>query len=158
MRRYLLVFLMFLSVDLWSQEQLKGQNAREISLADPIGDTRTLSSLKGKVVLVDFWASWCVPCRRSNKDLLPIYEKYRSRGFEIFAVSIDDNANQWRKAIAADKITWIQVHQKGGWNAPIVNEWQIDQLPTSFLIDKTGKVVAISPGKKELQKQLDALL
>lgn len=94
--------------------QLKaGQDAPGISLSDVKGKLENLSDHKGKVVLVDFWASWCAPCRKANPNLVRLYKKYKQKGFEIFGVSIDENKTSWKKAIASDKITWPQVIETG---------------------------------------------
>ncbi len=135
-----------------------GDIAPEVELPNPDGQSVSLHSLKGKVVLIDFWASWCGPCRFSNKRLAPVYEKYKTTGFEIFAISIDENKNAWKKAIAADNIKWIQVNEAGGWQAPIARKWGIDQIPTSFLLDKDGSVVAIDPSEEKLISLLKKLL
>lgn len=132
--------------------------APDIELPDQQGNTFALASLRGKMVLVDFWASWCGPCRVTNKNMKPVYEKYREAGFEIFAVSIDDDLKAWKKAIAADKISWKQVNQQGGWGAPIAKKWAIEQLPTSFLLDKEGKVLAIDPSHDQLNQLLATYL
>ena len=81
---------------------------------------------------------------------MPIYEKYKSAGFEIFAVSLDENLTAWKKAIATDKITWVQVNDNGGWQAKTAAKWGIEQIPTSFLLDKNGKIVAIDPSEEKL--------
>src|SRR5262245_33081602 len=82
----------------------------QIKLPTVKGDTLSLESLKGKVILLDFWASWCGPCRASNKDLVKLYSKFKTKGFEIFSVSLDDNKKNWAKAITKDKMTWLQVN------------------------------------------------
>jgi peroxiredoxin len=135
-----------------------GEQAYEISLPGLNGDTITLSSLKGKVVLIDFWASWCGPCRMSNKQMVKFYPKYKNKGFEILGVSLDDNAADWKKAVAKDKISWLQVNDPGGWEARSALKWNLFAIPTTFLIDKEGRVVAIDPEKKDLEKALKELL
>ena len=135
-----------------------GQYAYEISLPSVTGDTLKLSSLKGKVVLLDFWASWCSPCRASNKRLTRLYPKYKDKGFEIFSVSIDDKKRDWIKAIGKDKINWLQVIDPGGWSAPTAVKWRIDGIPTSYLIDKTGKLIGMDLEGKDLEKSLQELL
>jgi len=135
-----------------------GEKVPEVLLPDPNGQKVSLDALRGKVVLIDFWASWCGPCRYSNKRILPIYEKYKTAGFEIFAISLDDNLHAWKKAIQVDNITWLQVNEAGGWDAPIARKWRIDQIPTSFLIDKEGRVVAIDPSEDKLVSLINKLL
>ncbi len=131
----------------------------QIKLPTVQGDSITLASLKGKVVLLDFWASWCMPCRAANKRLVKIYDKYKEKGFEIFSVSLDEDKKDWQKAIIKDKITWLQVNDpRGSWNAKTAADWNISVLPTSFLINKKGDVVAIDPEGRELEKGINELL
>ena len=114
--------------------------------------------MRGKVFLLDFWASWCGPCRVSNKQLVKLYAKYKASGFEILGVSLDENLNDWKKAIAKDKITWLQAIDTKGWDALSAAKWQVEAIPNSFLIDKSGKVVAINLEKDELEIKVRALL
>ena len=131
----------------------------QIKLPTVAGDSITLASQKGKVILLDFWASWCGPCRLSNKKLVKLYEKYKSQGFEIFGVSLDQEKRDWEKAIQKDKIAWLQVNDpRGSWNAKTAADWNISVLPTSFLINKKGDVVAIDLDGKELEKVIKELL
>ena len=131
----------------------------QIKLPTVKGDSITLASLKGKVVLLDFWASWCMPCRAANKKLVKLYDKYSKQGFEIFSVSLDEEKKDWQKAIIKDKINWLQVNDpRGSWNAKTAADWNISVLPTSFLINKKGDVVAIDPEGKELEKGIRDLL
>src|SRR5258708_5713138 len=122
-----LVFLPIVFICVAANAQIKfGFDAPEISLPSVSGDTLHLSSLKGKVVLLDFWASWCGPCRATNKQLAKLYPKFREKGFEIFSVSLDDNVQSWKKAIQKDKISWLQVNDGGGWDAKTAISWHID--------------------------------
>jgi peroxiredoxin len=131
----------------------------DFTLPDAKGDSIRLSSLKGKVLLLDFWASWCAPCRFSNKNLTKLYGKYKDQGFEILGVSLDDNGNAWKKAVNKDKISWLQIRDSGGWDAAIsATKWQVDAIPASFLIDKNGNVVAINAEKQELENKIRQLL
>ena len=130
----------------------------QIKLTTPTGDSISLSSLKGKVVLLDFWASWCIPCRSSNKKLTKLYKKYNARGFEIFGVSLDEDVSDWVKAISKDNITWPQVIDPRGQNARAAIDWNVYALPTSYLINKNGDVVAIGLEGRELEKALEKLL
>jgi thiol-disulfide isomerase/thioredoxin len=122
------------------------------------GDSVKLSSMKGKVFLLDFWASWCGPCRASNKQMVKFYNRYKDKGFEIFGVSLDDETGDWKKAIAKDKINWFQSIDKGGWDAMSAAKWNINAIPASFLINKNGDVVAVDPERGELEKMLKELL
>lgn len=131
----------------------------QIKLPTVTGDSITLASQKGKVILLDFWASWCGPCRVSNKKLVKLYEKYKPQGFEIFGVSLDQEKRDWEKAIQKDKVAWLQVNDpRGSWNAKTAADWNISVLPTSFLINKKGDVVAIDLEGKELEKMIKELL
>ena len=122
------------------------------------GDSIKLSSLKGKVFILDFWASWCGPCRYSNKHLVKMYNKYKDKGFEILSVSLDDQKNDWKKAASKDKITWMSGIDPGGWDAMAATKWQVDAIPASFLINKNGDVVAINLEKDDLEKKIKELL
>ena len=109
------VFLVITQIS--NAQPKQGKDAFEIALPSLSGDTLKLSSLKGKVVLLDFWASWCGPCRSANKDIGKLYSKFKDKGFEVFSVSLDDNISAWEKAVKKDKITWQQVNENGGWSA-----------------------------------------
>ena len=130
----------------------------QLRLPDVKGDSISLASLKGKVVLLDFWASWCVPCRLSNRRLVKLYKKYRDRGFEIYGVSVDEEKSDWMRAIAQDKITWIQVNDNAGNMGRTVMQWNITAIPTSFLINQAGDVVAINADGKKLDKLIQSLV
>jgi peroxiredoxin len=152
-----LAVILLLSQALNSQPRF-GQQAYEIALPTVIGDTIKLSSLKGKVVLIDFWASWCGPCRITNRKMVKIYPKYKAKGFEILGVSLDKDRADWKKAVVKDKISWLQVNDNGGWEAKTGAQWNIYQIPTSYLIDKEGRIVGMDLEGKELEKALRELL
>jgi len=130
----------------------------DFTVADIKGDSIKLSSLKGKVLILDFWASWCGPCRFSNKHLVKLYNKYKDKGLEILSVSLDEEVNDWKKAVTKDKITWVQGIDRGGWDALAAIKWQVDALPSSFVVDKNGDVVAINLEKEDLEKKIKELL
>lgn len=149
----LLLFFVFSAISGFSQPVI-GKPAPDISLKDINGNTRKLSDSKGKIILVDFWASWCMPCRKSNKELLPLYNKYKNKGFEIFAVSLDQKESDWRKAVIADKISWTQVIDTGGWDASVALAWGIELLPTSYLVNAEGTIIAVNPSRKLLERSI----
>jgi len=120
-----------------------GATPPEIALPDPDGDTITLSSTRGKVVLLDFWAAWCNPCRQENPNLVENYNKYNSKGFEIFQVSLDRERNNWLGAIESDALNqWIHVSDLQYWNSLVVTLYQLSSIPSSFLLDREGKIIA----------------
>jgi thiol-disulfide isomerase/thioredoxin len=126
----------------------------EISLKDTSGKTVTLSSLKGKVVLIDFWASWCGPCRRANKHLKTLYAKYKDQGLVILSISVDEDKSAWKKAINEDKTTWLHVLDDMNY----ANAWKIQYIPTTFIVDKKGNFAAVNPELEELEKLIKPLL
>jgi thiol-disulfide isomerase/thioredoxin len=152
------VLLLILLPSLLKAQITYGKLAPEIALPTVGGDTVRLSSLKGKVVLLDFWASWCGPCRVANKGLQKIYSKYKAKGFEIFGVSFDNDKTDWKKAITKDKISWLQVNENGGWEAPTAMQWGINAIPTSYLLDRSGRLIAMDLTGKELDKTLKEML
>lgn len=156
-RSILFTALIFLSVVLYAQPK-PGELAYEIALTNPRGDTLSLSALQGKVVLIDFWASWCGPCRLSNRNLVKLYSRYKNKGFEIFGVSLDENKKDWVRAINKDKISWPQVIDNRGWQATTAIDWNLYQIPSSYLINKDGIIVGVDLEKNDLEKALKELL
>jgi peroxiredoxin len=120
-----------------------GQDAPEISMPSPEGKTLNLSSLRGNYVLLDFWASWCKPCRGENPNLVSNYSKYKNKGFKIFQVSLDQTADAWKQAIAADKLNWNHVSDLQYWNSAAAKLYGVQSIPANFLIDPQGKVIAV---------------
>ena len=120
-----------------------GNPVPDIVMPDPNGKVRKLSDLKGKVVLIDFWASWCGPCRRENPNVVEVYNKYKKEGFEVFSVSLDKSADPWKQAITQDKLTWPNhVSDLKFWESKAAQDYGVHSIPFPVLIDKEGKVIA----------------
>jgi len=120
-----------------------GVQAPEIDLPSPNGTNIKLSSLRGKVVLIDFWASWCSPCRRANPHVVSVYNKYHAKGFEVFGVSLDKDKASWVKAIADDGLIWNQVSDLKYWQSEAGRAYGVGSIPHTVLIDGEGKIIAI---------------
>ncbi|WEK19987.1 MAG: TlpA disulfide reductase family protein [Candidatus Pedobacter colombiensis] len=136
-------------------EFLVGQQAPDFSLPDLSGKSIALSSLKGKYVVVDFWASWCTPCRAANQKIKPLYDKYKNKGFEMISVSMDDKKELWVNAIKKDGLPWLQVSELIGIKgSEVAKKYSVSSLPTVFLLDPSGKVIAQNISEKELEEIL----
>ena len=117
-----------------------------------------LSSLKGKVVLIDFWASWCGPCRKENPNVVRIYEKYKNDGFTIMSVSLDTDKEKWIAAIKQDKLTWENhVSDLGGWNSKVGKIYGVNSVPFTVLIDQEGKIINTNLRGEALEKELEKI-
>jgi thiol-disulfide isomerase/thioredoxin len=132
--------------------------APEISLPSPDGDTIKLSSTKGSVVLLDFWASWCAPCRMENPNLVKAYNTFHNKGFQIYQVSLDKTREAWIKGINDDKLgKWIHVSDIKYWNSVVVPLYKIEAIPANFLLDKDGRILATNLRGEQLQQKLAEL-
>jgi len=152
------IILVLITTALYSQPPA-GSKVPDISLPDANGLVIKLSSLQGKVVLLDFWASWCGPCRKNNRQMLSLYDQYKDKGFEVYGVSIDENKQAWANAIQQDKMKWLQViDTRAGFGNELTRTWNLQYIPFAFLIDKEGKIAAVAPEKDELEKWLKKLL
>ena len=119
-----------------------GQPAPEIALADPKGKIITLSSFKGKYVLVDFWASWCGPCRGENPNVVQAYEKFKKKNFTVLGVSLDESKEDWEDAIKADNLNWQHISDLKKWESTVVSTYKIEGIPYNVLVDPNGIVIA----------------
>ena len=135
-----------------------GSMAPEISMTDTSGKIFSLSSLKGKYVLVDFWASWCMPCRGENPNVVANYNKYKNKNFTILGVSLDEDRAQWIKAIRKDKLAWKQVSDLKGWSNAAVNKYGFEGIPYNVLLDPQGKIIATELREGDLGKKLEEVL
>ena len=156
-----------------------GQPAPEIALADPNGQIKKLSDLKGKVVLIDFWASWCGPCRRANPHVVDVYNRYKDDGFTVYSVSLDGldtrskaryktpdliekqmkkEKDKWLAAIKKDNLEWdTHVSDLKKWESGAAKEYGVRSIPTTFLVDKDGNVAALNP-RNNLEQQVKKLI
>lgn len=135
-----------------------GVTAKEFTQNDPDGKPIKLSDFKGKYVLVDFWASWCGPCRAENPNVLKAYSKYHDKGLEILGVSLDTDKTAWLKAISDDKLIWKQVSDLKGWKNEVGVLYGIKAVPSNYLIDPTGRVIAMDIRGEFLNKKLAELM
>ena len=136
-----------------------GMPMPEINLVSPKGKPIALSSLKGKVVLIDFWASWCGPCRKENPNVVRLYEEMKSKGFDIYSISLDKDKAAWEKAIQTDGLTWpSHVSDLGGWNSSVVKKFGVTGIPFTMLIDQEGKIVGKGLRGADLENAVRKLL
>lgn len=131
-----------------------GGSAPEIAMKTPEGEMMKLSELRGKVVLIDFWASWCGPCRKENPNVVRVYNKYKSAGFEILGVSLDKTKDKWQAAIAKDGLTWHHVSDLRGWQNKAAQTYGVRSIPHTVLVDQEGKIIARNLRGPALERKL----
>lgn len=128
------------------------------SAPNPEGKVISLKESLGKVTIVDFWASWCGPCRQENPNVVAIYKELHSKGLNIIGVSLDKDAAKWKEAIAKDKLTWNQVSNLKFWDEPIAAQYGVEAIPATFILDASGKIVARDLRGAELRAKILELL
>jgi peroxiredoxin len=131
-----------------------GDSLPSMQLQNNIGNTVDLASFKGKVILVDFWASWCAPCRVANKKMAPFYKQYKSEQFEVIGISVDTDKQKWNSAILKDKLEYTQLIDPYGFDAKSAVLFGVEQLPNSYLFDGSGKLLLIDPSEEEITQLL----
>ena len=135
-----------------------GQPAIDFTANDVNGNPVSLSSFKGKYVLVDFWASWCGPCRQENPNVVKAFNKYKDKNFTILGVSLDEDATKWKEAIEHDKLAWTQVSDLKGWKAEPAAKYGVRAIPANFLIDQDGKIIGHNLRGQALEDKLAEIL
>ena len=139
-------------------EAAVGKDAPDIVLPRADGTLLKLSSLRGNYVLIDFWASWCGPCRRENPNVIRLYNMYKDKGFTVYSVSLDENKDAWLGAIAADGLVWPNhVSDLSKWNSPVVQAYQIQGIPHTVLVDPKGKIIDIGLRGAALEQKLNEI-
>lgn len=132
--------------------------AQDFSAKNPEGKTISLKESMGKVTLVDFWASWCPPCRKENPNVVKMYQALHPKGLAIIGVSLDTSAEAWKKAIAQDGLTWPQISNLKGWKDPIALQYKVEEIPTTLVLDAQGNIVARGLTGEALRAKIESLL
>jgi peroxiredoxin len=154
MKKIVLLFSLIISISSVSAQMKIGDSLPDFKLKNNKELTINLASLKGKTVLIDFWASWCAPCRIANKKLVPFYNQHKKDNFEIVGISLDTDKTKWMNAIQKDKLEYEQLIDPKGFDAKAALLFGVEQLPTAYLFDASGKLVVINPTEEQILMQI----
>jgi peroxiredoxin len=135
-----------------------GDKAPDFSAKTPTGTDLSLNESLGKVTIIDFWASWCGPCRKENPKVVALYNQYHDKGLNIIGVSLDKEDSKWKEAIEKDQLTWNHVSNLMFWQDPIAQEYEVRAIPATFILDENGIVVAKNLRGKKLENKIKELL
>ncbi|MFY0483062.1 TlpA family protein disulfide reductase [Flavobacterium sp. PLA-1-15] len=135
-----------------------GSIAPDFSASNPEGKKVSLKESLGKLTIIDFWASWCGPCRQENPNVVALYNEFHAKGLNIIGVSLDTNATKWKDAIAKDKLTWTQISNLQGWEDPIAQQYKIEGIPATLLLDEKGMIIGKDIRGQQLKARVAAIL